>query len=327
MTYSAGGLIQATDYNGFVSTTAGANVNATWNTAYGQTALATTSAAATVTATQWATLNTTIASMAAHQGTTITSRSGPTAGSTITAQAAVNTDITNCYTNRFNAASQGTQYTAWTGSASKTTNTGSGAAAWTITFTDTITFANSTAATSFFNAGGVVKIQFGKTSTGTVADTEWNAFIGANGAGGVVAGAVYLTADATSKTLPQGSGLTGTVKTGGSGTPTTLASGTGFNQLTGTPATIYKQFDSGAAYSSNYVQINASYASSVLTLTITWYDNGDANAGSTAQITGGTASSGISFGTAPSTIVTYIPPEVTNLTNTWGTPTVASTVA
>jgi hypothetical protein len=41
MTYSSGGLIQATDYNGFVSTTVGANVNATWNTFYGQTAIAT----------------------------------------------------------------------------------------------------------------------------------------------------------------------------------------------------------------------------------------------------------------------------------------------
>jgi hypothetical protein len=59
MTYSAGGLIQATDYNGFVSTTAGANVNATWstgatNSGWGQTAIGTVSAAGTVTATQWA---------------------------------------------------------------------------------------------------------------------------------------------------------------------------------------------------------------------------------------------------------------------------------
>ena len=43
MTYVSGGLIQATDYNGFVSTTAGANVNATWSTGttsagYAQTA-------------------------------------------------------------------------------------------------------------------------------------------------------------------------------------------------------------------------------------------------------------------------------------------------
>jgi hypothetical protein len=51
MTYSAGGLIQATDYNGFVSTTVGANVNATWGQAgtttsgYGQGNVATVSAA------------------------------------------------------------------------------------------------------------------------------------------------------------------------------------------------------------------------------------------------------------------------------------------
>ena len=38
MTYSSGGLIQATDYNGFVSTTASANVNAT-KTAGGEAAI------------------------------------------------------------------------------------------------------------------------------------------------------------------------------------------------------------------------------------------------------------------------------------------------
>ena len=43
MTYSSGGLIQATDYNGFASTTANANVNDLWATGasdkgWGQTA-------------------------------------------------------------------------------------------------------------------------------------------------------------------------------------------------------------------------------------------------------------------------------------------------
>ena len=330
MTYSSGGLIQATDYNGFVSTTSGANVNATWNTAYGQTALATTSAAATVTATQWATLNTTIASMAAHQGTTITSRTSPVAGNTIAALANVATDIGSCYTNRFNAASQGTQYTAFTGTVSKTAATGSGTAAWTITFTDTVTFANAAAATSFFGAGGVIKIQWGKSSTGTVADTEWNLFVGAAGAGAKLPSAVYLSADATTKTIPQGSGVGGTFKTGGTGTPTTLTTGTGYNQLTSSPTTIFKQFDTGTAYTSNYVQVNASQnGSGVLTLTTTWYDNGDNNPGAPANINGGTATTGnpISWGSAPATIVTYFPPETTNLTSTWGTPAVASTVA
>ena len=326
MTYSSGGLIQATDYNGFVSTTANANINATWNSTYGQTALATVSAGGVVSATQWATLVNTITSIGSHQGTTVTSRTAPVTGNTITALSNVSTDIGNIYTHRYSANAVGSQYTAWTGTASKTTSTGSGTGPWTITFTDTITFANTTAASNFFGAGGYIQVQFGKTSTGTVADTEWNTFIGAAGAGGTVAGKVILTSDASSKTIT-GISLQGTGKVGGTGTPSTLATGIGYNQLTGTPQTIYKQFDSGTAYSGNYVQINASISGAVITLTTTWYDNGDTNVGSTPIITGGTATTGISWGTAPSTVVTYYPPETTYLTSTWGTPTVASSVA
>ena len=316
MTYSTGNLIQSTDYNGFVSTTAGANVNATWNTAYGQTALSTVAAAATISATQWATLNSTISSMASHQGTTITSRTSPVTGNIISVLANVNTDITNCYTNRNNAVASGTQYTAWTGTSSKTTATGTGAAAWTITFTNTVTFANTTAASNFFNAGGLVKIQFSKTSTGTTEDTEWNAFIG------TTCGTIYLSSTATSKTI-NGSTYTGTTKVGGTGTPTTLATGTGYAQLTGTPVTIYKQFDSGTAYNANYLQVNASVSSANITFTTTWFDDGTALS---ANISGGTATTGITFGTAPTTVVTYFPPEQTYLSPVWGTPTVAASV-
>ena len=327
MTYSAGSLIQSTDYNGFVSTTAGANINATWNTAYGQTALSTVAAAATISALQWSTLNTTINSMASHQGTTVTSRSNPTAGTIISVLANVNTDITNCYTNRNNAASVGTQYTAWTGTTSKTTPTGVAGprpTPWTITFTNTMTFANATAASSFFNSGGLVKTQFSKTSTGTVADTEWNSFIST-----VCASSVYLSGAAASKTIAATT-YTGTTKFGGTGTPTTIATGTGFFNLTTTPTILYKQFDSGAAYSSNYVQItgnvDANASPTILTLVTTWYDNGDNNPGSTPQISGGTSGTGITFGTAPTTVVTYFPPEQTYLSPVWGTPSVASTV-
>jgi hypothetical protein len=316
MTYTTGGLIQATDYNGFVSTTVGGNINATWNSSYGQTALSTVAAGATVTATQWATLNSTISSMASHQGTTITSRTSPVVGNTITALTNVATDITNCYTNLANAASQGTQFTAWTGTASKTTATGSGAAAWTITFTNTVTFANTTAATYFFNAGGLLKIQFSKTSTGTSQDPEWNTFINST------CGTIYLSSTGASKTLNGGT-YTGTTKVGGLGIPTTLATSTGFAQLTSSPVTIYKQFDSGAPYTSNYLQVNASISGAVLTLTTVWYDNGDP-AG--ADISGGTATSGITFGTAPTTVVTFFPPATTYIANTWGSVTVASTV-
>ena len=328
MTYSSGGLIQATDYNGFVSTTSAANLNATLSF-YGAANLATTSASATVSATQWSTLFGNIANLAVHQGTTITSRTPyPVSGNTITAAAAVNTDLTSIYTNRYNAASSGTQYTTISGTTSKTTATGGGASAWTITFTHTLTFANTTATSSFFNAGGIVRIQFGKSSTGSDVDPDWNTFIGAAGAGGVVAGAVNFTGDATSKTI-NGTTYTGTTKTGGTGTPTTLATAIGYNQLTGTPQTIYKQFDVSAPYTGDYVQINASVSGAVVTFTTTWYDSGDANPGGNTAISGGTATTGnpISWGSAPTTFLSYIPPESTYITNTWGTPTIVASVA
>jgi hypothetical protein len=315
MTYSTGNLILAQDFNNFT-----ANVNAVWNASYGQTAGANVSVGNIVTAAQWATLNTNISNIAAHQGTAITTRANPVAGGIITALANVATDINSCSTNKYNAATQGSQYTAWTGSASATSGAGSGSNPWTLTFTDTITFANATAASNFFNAGGTVKIQVSKTSTGTVADTEWNNFIN------TVCGTIYLTSTGASKVI-NGQTYTGTTKIGGTGTPTILATGTGFAQLSSTPAILYKQFDSGSAYSSNYVQISASVSGATLTLTIVWYDAGDSNPGSTAQISGGSATTGISFGSAPATVVTYFPPETTYLTNAWGAPTVASSVA
>lgn len=321
MTYSTGGLIQATDLNGFVSTTSGGNINAVL-ASYGQTTLNTVATGAIVTASQWAGLNTSVTNMAQHQGTAITARTNPTAGGIISVLAALGTDITNLNTNKLNATAQGTQYTAWTGSSSKTTSTGSGGSAWSITFTHTMTFGNTAQAQYFFNAGGLVKIQMSKTSTGTTEDTAWNSFIGSGG-GGYIADAIYLSADGASKTIV-GTTFTGTTKFGGTGTPTILATATGFNQLTSTPTTIYQQYDGGPAYSSNYVAIAASYSGSTITFTTTWYNSG---AGLDATISGGTASSGISFGSAPSVIVTYTPPSTSYLTNSWGTPTVSASVA
>ena len=321
MTYSVGGLIQATDYNGFVNDTAGGNINATWSTAYGQTALSTVSAGGTVTATQWASLNNTLTSLGNHQATTLTSRTSPSAGNTIAILSNLGTDISSCYTNRLNAYASGSQYTAWTGTASQTSQVGHTNTAWTITFTDTITFANATAATNFWSAGGYMKIQFSKTSTGKDADPEWNSFIG------TVCGTVYFTSSGTSKVIASTTYL-GTKVVGGTGTPSTLATATGWQQLTGTPTTIYQQFDTGYTYTGDYVQVTATAtSSSVLTLVTTWYSAARATSGSSRTISGGTATTGISFGTAPTTVVTYFPPESTYLTNTWGTPTVASSVS
>lgn len=319
MTYVSGQLIQATDYNGFVSTTAGANVNATWSTGttdagYGQSALNTVSALGTVTAPQWASLVNTISAMANHQGTTITARTAPTSGQTISILSAVNTDITNCYTNRGNAIATGSQFTGWTGTNSVTG--GKSGATWTMTFTNTMTFASADAARYFWNAGGLVKLITSKTATGNTGDPEWNDLAT------TLCGAIWISGrvNSTSQTIG-GTVYTGTTKIGGTGTPTTLATTTGWYQLTSTPVVIYKQFADTAPYTANYIQHSASATATALTITTVWSaSDGD-------PITGGTASSGATPGTAPTTIMTYYPPSTTYLTQTWGAPTVVASVA
>jgi hypothetical protein len=327
MTYSVGGLIQATDYNGFASTTSGANVNSVWgagstSTGYGQsTTLATVSAGATVTATQWASLNSRISSMASHQGTTITSRTNPVAGGVIAILAALNTDLTNITTNRGNAAASGSQFTGWTGTSSKTTGTGSGNAAWTITFTHTITWASANAARYFFNAGGRIKWECSKTSTGTDADEEWNDL--AN----TLVGDIYITGGVSTQTIA-GTAYTGTTKIGGSGSPSILLTTTGWYDLLTTDTNIYRQFGDTYAYTDQSITLAAKTAGSgtQLVLTTTWNDPGGILPPND-NISGGTATTGITFGTAPATVVTYFPPSTTYLTEaSWGTPTVLAAV-
>ena len=326
MTYSTGGLIQATDYNGFVSTTTGANVNATWSTGagnagWGQTALGTVSAGGTVTATQWASLVNTLASMGSQTGTTITARTAPTAGQTISALAAVNTDLTNCYNNRGNAVGSGSAYGTFSGTTSKATATGSGQTTWTITFTHTVTFPSADQARYFFNAGGIVKIQYGKSSTGTDIDADWNTFVGYCGSINITGGAQTIASQA----------YTGTTRLSGSGgTQTTLATTTGWYALTGTPVTLFQLNNTNSPYTGEYILTQASASATVLTLTTTWVQPAVSGAGKTCNISGGTLTNSPSTtitGTAPTTLVTYIPPSTTYLTASWGTPTIAASVA
>jgi hypothetical protein len=320
MTYTSGGLIQATDYNGFVSTTSGANVNTVWgagsgDSGWGQSALATVSATNTVTATQWASLVNTLVSMGAHTGTTITARTAPVAGGTIGILAALNTDLTNITNNRQNAVANGTQFTGYTGTNSKTAATTG--ATWSITFTNTVTFASADAARYFFNAGGRIRIDVSKTATGQTGDPEWNDL--AN----TLCGDIFITGGSATQTIA-GTAYTGTTKIGGTGTPNILLTTTGWNDLVaGAAATIvYKQFADTAPYTANFIQHSIAKGATSTTLVITtlWSaSDGD-------PISGGTASSGATPGTAPTTIVTYFPPSSTNLpTTSWGTPTVAAT--
>jgi hypothetical protein len=329
MTYSAGGLIQATDYNGFVSTTAGANINDIWaagsgDKGYGQTAVGTVATAGTVTATQWASLVNTLSSLGSQTSTALTARTAPTAGTTIAILAAVNTDLTNVTTNRNNAVGVGTQYTGWTGTNSKTTATSSASGGWTITFTNTVTFADSNAARYFFNGGGVIYLANGKSSTGQTGDPPWNALAAS-------CGYIVFSGAAASHTIA-GTAYTGTTKLGGSGTPTTLSTATGYYALTpGAAATIiFKQFSPTAPYTTDYIQISVALnaSSNILTFTTLWSanDTGGYLQAYADPISGGTAASGATPGTAPCCICFYYPPSSTYLTTaSWGTPTVVAT--
>ena len=329
MTYTSGSLIQASDYNTFTTTPGG--LNDIWATGatdkgWGQSGFTSASVASTVTATQWAQLVNNLGSSGSQTNTALTSRTAPTAGDTIGILAALSADITSVTTNRGNAAASGTEYGTFSGTTSKTSATGSGQSAWTITFTHTVTFPSADQARYFWNAGGIVRLKYGKSSTGTDNDPEWNALAGYCGTinlTGRVAGAAQTIA---------GQSYTGTTRIGGSGgTQTTLATTTGWYDLTGSPTTIFKLNNATSPYTGEFIQTTATATSStVLTLVTTWSDDGSSGAGRSSNITGGTdtASPATTItGTAPTTLVTYLPPSTASLTNSWGTPTIAASVA
>lgn len=337
MTYSTGSIVLAADFNGFVGPTsaggtAGANLNDIWSTGsgdkgWGQTAIANPAATNTITAAnQWTSLVNNLATAGTQTGTAMTSRTAPTAGNLITTLSALNTDLTNATTNRGNAIVSGTEYGTFTGTTSKTTGTGSGTGAWTITFTHTLTFASADALRYFFNAGGIVRLKYGKSSTGTDVDPDWNTLAG-------WCGQINLTGRVNSTNqLISGTTYSGTTRVGGTGgTQTTLATTTGWYNLTGTPATIFQLTNTGS-YTGEYIRTTATATSTtVLTLVTTWVSDGSGGGpGTSANISGGTATASPSTtitGTAPTTLVTYIPPSTTYLTTaSWGTPTIAATV-
>lgn len=332
MTYSTGNVILAADYNTFVANVAGNCINNVWGTGttsdlgWGQSNIANVSTAGTVTATQWASIVNTLTTMGQQCNVAITSRTAPVAGNTISILANVATDINNLTLYRGNAQVSGTEYGVFTGNISKTTATGSGSTPWTITFTHTITFPSAAQARYFWNAGGIVRLQYGKSSTGTDHDADWNTM-------STWPGSIYLTGrvNNAAQTIA-GSVYTGTTRPNGSGgTQTTLTTTTGWYQLTGTPTTIFQLNNTSAPYQTEYIRTTATQTSStVLTLVTTWVDDGTSAAGTTSNISGGTATSSPATaisGTAPTTLVTYIPPSTTYLSNTWGTPTIAATVA
>lgn len=169
MSYAQGGLIEASDYNGFV-----ASVNAIWgvgssNSGYGQsTTLSTTSVSNTVTATQWANLIARIDSMRQHQSGVTSGLTQPVTGDLIEWLNTLSGQISTATNNRlFN--NEGVTSTAT--ALSSGTWGGNTEAIRECTFT----FASANQMRYFFNTGGYVAFNAVNSAfSGGAKDINWD---------------------------------------------------------------------------------------------------------------------------------------------------------
>jgi len=286
MAYQANDTILDTHYNGFVS-----DINDLWGTGsgdsgYGQSStVSTVSDGNTITATQWATLLNRIKSISNHQGSnasiTMDTVTNPIVGDTITAYATLSADITTLETNRLNASATGTD------TVDSVVSTGS----WTTETSHEITYTFSSAnqARYFFNCGGQLLFSFSRSGgTAHTKNSEWTDLC-------TKCGTLIIKASTFEKS-------------GGSGSPSTLASSTGFHDLSGSDQTLFQQEADSSPYTANYLRLEARTAGSgtQVVVTITFRDDAADTFDDTVD------------GTLTTTD-TVREPETTYIANTWGT--------
>jgi hypothetical protein len=248
MAYTTGDTILDDHYNDFAT-----SVNAIWGTGtgdagYGESStVSAVSAGATITATQWTTLLARMNSMASHQGSSITAISNPSASDTISAYAALSTNIGTITTNRLNVAAR--QGVANTNRDNANTFTG------TLTFTHKWAWGSANQARYFFNAGGRLSISGSQSGHGS--DSKGNEW------------ANLLTAAGTYYVYAQTSG-----KSGGSGSPSTNDTNKGYHDLTTSYVTVFQQYEDTGPYTANYVQwqLRTADAGASVEASCTWVD-------------------------------------------------------
>ena len=154
----------------------------------------------------------------------------------------------------------------------------------------------------YFNSGGKIAISWGV--TGGTADAKYNEW------------ANLATECGTYTLFGRTSGKVG----GGGSTP--VQTTTGFDGLTSTPTSIFKQLENTGPYTANYIQVNGSVSGAVLTFTSLWKDD---------------AADSVSWNKAiynvldqvdgsKTTTFTASPAATTHITATWGSPTWSTTV-
>ena len=315
MSYAQFGLIEATDFNALVGgnpTTTANTLNATWATGggsagYGQTAVANVAVGNTVIATgQWNALVSNTSSAATHQGSSITSVSAPTAGGTVTFLSAIPTNLSTIFSNRLNAATQG----------STNANTATRTSTWSqiLTFTHTATFANADAARYFFNAGGQLKMTCSHPS-GTGIDLLMSD-LASN------VGTVALSSPASGSVTIGGLSYNGITKVGGGGNTPTIAPNNGYYGLSTSNTTVFTQTASTGP--SGYLGTFIRY---IVRTNGTQGSNSDNGTVITVHTIWDQIPDGLVVSANTATTMTVQAPETTNLANTWGAVSLTGTVS
>ena len=314
MSYAQNGLIEATDFNTLVGTNpdTGANkLNTTWATGgttagYGQTAVAQVAGGDTVIATgQWNALVANTASAAAHSGSSITAVTAPSSGGTVTYLSAIPTNLTTIYTNRRNAAAVG----------STTTSTATRSTSWEngLTFTHTVTFASGDAARYFFNSGGQIKMTASH-PTGTGINLLFSDLASNSGT-------VVQSAPNSGTVSIAGTSYSGITRVGGGGNAPTVDANKGYFGLTTSNATVYTQTASSgpSGYLSSFIRY-------ITKSNGTQGSNGDTGSVVTIYTVFDEIPNELVANAGTAVTLTLQAPETTNLSASWGTPTLASSV-
>ena len=288
MTYTAGGLIQASDYNNLINGSNQLNTVigvGSGDVGYGQTTIAAVATGNIVTATQWATMINKLNGVKTHQSGAGTGIAAPTAGSIVTYLSTLQSSINSVYTNRASAATVGTTLTGATNTFNSTNAPYYNSLAQIV---DTnVTFASAQHARYFFNAGGRINFVCSASS------------LGGNTRSSSLAGTINTLANLTVYNAANSS------------------TAVGYRQLTAS-AQVVKTTTAAAPYASAYsnMQIfsngldttNGANGASVV-CRLYFFTPADNSFGGNAYI-------------QVSTRADITPPETVNLTNAWGTPTV-----
>jgi hypothetical protein len=308
MTYQAGGSIQASDYANLIGSGTTANtLNTVWSTGggsagYGQTALPGVTTGNTVQATTWANLINRTANAASHQGSTITTVTVPVTGGLIAFLSAVPTNLQTIYSNRLNAASQG----------SSTANSYVIDQTWTSGFQvfHTVSFANGDAARYFFNAGGQIKMTYAHANNAAGINFEYNQLCTA-------IGTTVVSSPSSGTITIAGVSFNGITKVGGSGSTAQLGTNRGYYGLTTTNQILLQQLESGGVYGDAYITIYGK---------TNGVQGGNSDNGNviTIETVWDTVPDGQVVGTGATTTCTVVFPSTSVLANTWGSVTITS---